>query len=227
MLWKGCLQLFIILGLFGAGLYGIYHLLNQTNDPSDSEVQLIDEETYYDLLDYQSDLLDEFNQLRNSNYPTNPEITNSIDDKILELNADAAFAFIAQNYLDEPWDIDHLRIDQLKGLNLKHYGLISSLIADQDKKRKGAVLNAYLLRDSRNVSNQGMNNHLITIKSLYNRGYFDDQQLAIAISGLPAEQTISITTDLNLIDSDSAFQKTEINSQLKASIVSNLLTGGL
>lgn len=227
MLWKGCLQLLLIFGLFGAGLYGLFRFFNQTNSSSQN-IELIEKSTYTHFLDYESELLTAFHQVRSSNYPASSETTSKIDIKCQELGTDDILAFIIQSYLNGTSINDlQLKADELKGLNLKHFGVLSSRLSQMDVERVYATLNAHFLKDVRSVSAEGLEDQIDATIDMYNGGYFSDDQLAIALTDLSAELTWDVSSDLYLIVENGTFVERDLSPQLKQSIIANLLAGGI
>ena len=210
MIWKGCFQLLIIFGIFALSLYTIYWLITKPQPSSEKEIEIysiINDR----LINHSSDELDNFYRLKSTNYPTNSVSSVNLNRTIERLSKDDVLAFLFHNYMRfEQNDISY-KSNELKGLDQRHCSELCNLLAKEDPDREFSLICANLLKDSRSVNHSGFEDQFSVIHSFYNEGYFNDDQLGIALSNFSAGQTIGLLNEMNLLSDSGTFNNPDLS----------------
>ena len=97
MIWRGCFQLTVMIGIVSLPFWGAYYLL--TNSEEEQVAEIVDWDKLNPYLDYSSDLLSKLLKLKEANYPSNTKSREAIDAIIDDLSGDDVLALVAQNFL--------------------------------------------------------------------------------------------------------------------------------
>ncbi|MDA0195250.1 MAG: hypothetical protein O2887_16985 [Bacteroidetes bacterium] len=204
MFWRGCLSLIVLFVVFFGGLYGIYLWITPSGSNANdyTEVALINEDTYYECLNFSSSTLDEFNQLKGKNYPIQQGFSSDLSEMLDNLSAKEVLVFLAQNYLDNTLESEYLNSDALIGLNRDHCARIVSVVSRSDNNGDYALLISFFISDSW-ARTTGDDTELIQmVIRLLNDGYLEDNHFGIAMTGVQPQTIENVLQQLSLINKD-------------------------